>query len=423
MMVVLGASRVAPRGKGTVVDLGGRIRVGAALVAVATISLSLLVPATPADADIQFRAVEQHLRDLGYPVGAVDGVQDADSLRALCAWRRLAGSAAHRGGIQAAEYDRILSTAGLPTVSRTSTHLVVDRACQVVTYRADGRVRRVLAASTGRPGKETPTGVFSVDRKRSGWHTSTLYPAPQPNMYNTMYFNGPIAVHGAREVPTEPASAGCVRVTPSAADFLFPRVPIGTRVEVIGSWGGNLAPVPGPFVDVAGDAIHATAIGRLKDLGVVVGCGDDRYCPAAAVTRAQMASFLQRAFALPPGPTDRFRDVGPSSTHAAAIGAVHEAGITLGCSADGRSYCPNETVPRDQMASFLQRALELPPGPVDGFRDVDPSSTHAAAIGAVHEAGITVGCSADGRSYCPSARVKRDQMASFLIRALDHGSP
>jgi hypothetical protein len=419
MIVEVGASR--PAAKGTVV--GARFRVVVALIATGVISLTLLVPAPPAVAEAGFRAVEQHLSDLGYPVGKVDGVQDGESLRALCAWRRLSGNTANRAGIRSSEYDRILSTKGLPSVSRAATHVVVDRTCQVVTYRANGRVQRVLAASTGRAGKETPSGVFSVDRKRSGWHTSTLYPAPQPNMYNTLYFNGPVAIHGSREVPAVPASSGCVRVTPSGADYLFPRVPIGTRVEVIGSWGGNDAPVPGPFVDVAGDSAHATAIGRLKDLGVVEGCGRDRYCPTARVTRAQMASFLQRAFQLPPGPTDQFRDVGPSSTHAAAIGAVQAAGITLGCSDDGRSYCPNETVPRDQMASFLQRALKLPPGPVDGFRDVDPSSTHAAAVGAVARAGITVGCSDDGRSYCPSARVQRDQMASFVVRALDHRSP
>lgn len=404
-------------------DLNGRFRVVVALVAVGAASLALLAPAAPAAADARFRAVEQHLRDLGYPVGEVDGVQDGASLRALCAWRRLSGAAAHRGGIRSSEYDRILATTGLPAVARTSTHLVADRTCQVVTYRSDGRVGRVLAASTGRPGKETPTGVFSVTRKRSGWHTSTLYPAPQPNMYNTLYFNGPIAVHGSRDVPTEPASSGCVRVTPGGADFLFPRVPVGTRVEVIGTWGGTDAPVPGPFADVAGDSPHATAIGRLKDLGVVKGCGRDRYCPAKAVTRAQMASFLQRAFQLPPGPTDRFVDVDRASPHAAAIGAVAAAGITQGCSDDGRSYCPNDTVPRDQMASFLQRTLQLPPGQTGRFRDVDPSSTHAAAIEAVHEAGITLGCSDDGRSYCPSARVQRDQMASFLVRALDHRSP
>ena len=394
------------------------------MVAAAAIALSSLLPAAPAEANTSLRAVEQHLSDLGYPVGAVDGVQDGDTLRALCAWRRLSGRAAHRGGIQAAEYDQVLATKGLPSVSRTATHLVVDRTCQVVTHRSGARVQRVFAASTGRAGKETPTGVFSVYRKRAGWHTSTLYPAPQPNMYNTLYFNGVVALHGSRDVPTEPASSGCVRVTPAAADWLFPRVPIGTRVEVIGVWGGSDVPipVPGPFLDVAGDSPHASAIGRLKDLGVIEGCGNGRYCPSDAVTRAQMASFLQRALELPPGAVDGFRDVHPSSTHAAAIGAVHAAGITLGCTADG-DYCPTERVRRDQMASFLQRALELPPGPVDRFGDVPPTSTHAAAVGAVHEAGITLGCTSDGRSYCPSSSVRRDQMASFLIRALDHRSP
>jgi hypothetical protein len=396
-----------------------------AVAAVASVALTGLLPSAPAVADGSLRAVEQHLSELGYPVGAVDGVQDGHTLRALCAWRRLSGSSAHRGGIQAAEYDRILATRSLPTVSRTATHLVVDRTCQVVTYRSNGRVQRVLPASTGRPGKETPAGTFSVYRKRAGWHTSTLYPAPQPNMYNTLYFNGVVALHGSRDVPTEPASAGCVRVTPAGADFLYPRVPIGTRVEVIGTWGGSdapaPAPVPGPFLDVPGDATHASAIGRLKDLGVVEGCGAGRYCPDAAVTRAQMASFLQRALELPPGPVDSFADVAPTSTHAAAIGAVHQAGITLGCTSD--SYCPSERVRRDQMASFLQRALELPPGPVDRFVDVDPTSTHAAAVGAVQQAEITLGCSSDGRSYCPSSSVRRDQMASFLIRALDHRSP
>jgi peptidoglycan/xylan/chitin deacetylase (PgdA/CDA1 family) len=174
------------------------------------------------------------------------------------------------------------------------------------------------------------------------------------------------------------------------------------------------------FGDVPPSSPHAGAIAHLTDLRVVKGCGDGRYCPDAPTTRAQMASFLQRALALPPGPTDRFRDVAPSSVHAAAIGAVRAAGITLGCSADGRTYCPNDSIRRDQMASFLTRALDLPPGPADRFRDVPAASTHASTIGAVHEARITLGCSPDGRSYCPDARVDRAQMASFVARALDH---
>jgi peptidoglycan/xylan/chitin deacetylase (PgdA/CDA1 family) len=175
-----------------------------------------------------------------------------------------------------------------------------------------------------------------------------------------------------------------------------------------------------PYRDVPVASTHAAAITQLRDTQVALGCGDDRYCPAALVTRAQMASFLQRALDLPPGPTDGFRDVAPSSPHAAAIGALHQAGITRGCSDDGRSYCPNETVRRDQMASFLQRALELPPGRQDRFVDVVSGSTHAAAIGAVDAAGITRGCDAEGERYCPATQVNRAQMASFVSRTMDH---
>jgi peptidoglycan LD-endopeptidase LytH len=175
------------------------------------------------------------------------------------------------------------------------------------------------------------------------------------------------------------------------------------------------------FHDVPPTSTHGAAIERLNALGVARGCGAYRYCPDQDVNRAQMASFLQRALGLPGGRVDRYRDVAPGSVHAPAIGALAEAGITLGCSDDGRSYCPDEPIRRDQMASFLRRAFELPAGRTDGFRDVDPRSTHAAAIGAVEAAGITRGCDT-GPRYCPSASVSRGQMASFLVRALDRAN-
>jgi peptidoglycan/xylan/chitin deacetylase (PgdA/CDA1 family) len=175
------------------------------------------------------------------------------------------------------------------------------------------------------------------------------------------------------------------------------------------------------FRDVSPTSVHGPAIARLAELGVTRGCGEGRYCPDGLVTRAQMGSFLQRALVLPPGPVDGFVDVAPSSPHAAAIGALAAAGVTVGCTQDGASYCPDEHIRRDQMASLLQRAFALPLGRDDAFADVPPGSTHAAAIGAVQEAGITVGCTSDGRSYCPSARVDRAQMASLLVRALDRG--
>ena len=93
-----------------------------------------------------------------------------------------------------------------------------------------------------------------------------------------------------------------------------------------------------------------------------------------------------------------------------------EQGIASGCSADPPLFCPNDTVTRGQMATFLDRALDLPDATADYFTD-DTGSTHEDSINRVREAGIAFGCTAT--TYCPNAPVLREQMASFLDRAFD----
>lgn len=149
--------------------------------------------------------------------------------------------------------------------------------------------------------------------------------------------------------------------------------------------------------------------------GVTVGCNppfNDWFCPTLAVTRAQMATFLVRALSLPDASIDAFTD-DTGSLHEADINRVAAAGITLGC-APGL-YCPDVPVSREQMASFLVRAYQLPGGAVSPFADV--SGTHAADVAALFAAGITGGCSASPALYCPATPVLREQMAAFLHRA------
>ena len=69
------------------------------------------------------------------------------------------------------------------------------------------------------------------------------------------------------------------------------------------------------------------------------------------------------------------------------------------------------------MASFLVRALDLDPAENGGFSDVSSDNVHGADIAALAAAGITKGCGPD--SFCPTEVVTREQMASFLVRALD----
>lgn len=182
--------------------------------------------------------------------------------------------------------------------------------------------------------------------------------------------------------------------------------PIGV-VEAAG------VPPGGTFVDDDGNT-HEGMIEAIAALGITLGCGGTLYCPDDPVTRGQMASFLARAFKLPATTIDHFDDDN-GSTHETNINAIAEAGIAAGF-ADG-TYRPDDTVTRAQMGSFLARAMGLDPVPGDRFADV--SGTHEPNINAIADAGVTLGCNADGTLYCPADPVRRDQMASFLGRGLD----
>jgi hypothetical protein len=179
---------------------------------------------------------------------------------------------------------------------------------------------------------------------------------------------------------------------------------------------GGLAAYAGPgvnvaFSDIDGSPFYADITWMAAE-GITGGCGGGRFCPKATVTREQMASFLVRALGLPSTSIDYFID-DERSAHEADINRLAASGITGGC-ADGR-FCPGATVNREQMASFLTRALHLSATTVDFFAD-DADSPHQNDINRLAASGITGGCGTD--RYCPAASIVREQMAAFLHRAL-----
>jgi hypothetical protein len=71
------------------------------------------------------------------------------------------------------------------------------------------------------------------------------------------------------------------------------------------------------------------------------------------------------------------------------------------------------------MAVFLVRAFAIPVLPPSGvFADVAVGEWYAGAVEAIRTVGITAGCSGSPLLYCPTGRVLRDQMGSFLARAV-----
>lgn len=182
------------------------------------------------------------------------------------------------------------------------------------------------------------------------------------------------------------------------------------NAEARGDYPG-VATVAG-FSDVPVGHAHEAGIAWVADRQVTLGCAPARYCPGEGVTRGQMATFLQRAGQLPDGGPHGFSDVPAGHPHARGIAAIKAAGITTGVGGD--RFDPDGLVRRDQMATFLRNARNLPSS-TRTYPDVDPRSTHADAIGAIGDARITTGFP-DG-TYRPHLTVTRAQMATFLKAA------
>ena len=131
------------------------------------------------------------------------------------------------------------------------------------------------------------------------------------------------------------------------------------RMFAIDSCGG-LADCELPFDDVEEHRnVHAVAICRLVQLEFTGGTTPTTYSPRDNVSRAQMASFLARALALGPiedPDADAFPDVNPNNVHTRRIYAVRDAGITTGLTPT--TFGPNTDVRRDQMASLIIRLVD-----------------------------------------------------------------
>ena len=86
----------------------------------------------------------------------------------------------------------------------------------------------------GRPPTRRSSSAFRYDPalENNGWHNSTKFPVAEDNplngnMYRPIYFHRGQAIHGANNVPPEPASKGCVRVRPENQDALIAWLGLG----------------------------------------------------------------------------------------------------------------------------------------------------------------------------------------------------
>ena len=151
-------------------------------------------------------------------------------------------------------------------------------------------------------------------------------------------------------------------------------------------------------------------------------CGTRQFCPEQPLARWTLAVWLVRVVdgGNPINPPDAgFADIETDTWWLPYVNRLAQLRITVGCATEPARYCPHDTVTRAQMASFLNRAFNLAAATETdpaGFADT-AGNAHENAINILHATGITAGCATEPARYCPRNPVTRAQMASFLNRA------
>ena len=111
------------------------------------------------------------------------------------------------------------------------TKVVIDTLTQLFyVYRGD-RLVGVSTISSGKKGRETPLGFWSVMLKKKLGYSRKYDNAPMPFMQ--MYDEKGIAFHAGPN-PGYPASHGCVRLPLKFAEKLFGLTKMGTKVIIEG---------------------------------------------------------------------------------------------------------------------------------------------------------------------------------------------
>ena len=149
-------------------------------------------------------------------------------------------------------------------------------------------------------------------------------------------------------------------VTNGVSETLFGPDQACTRAQIVTFlWRAAGSPEPksgSSFADVAADAYYAKAVAWAVESGITKGTSETTFHPDETCTRAQGVTFLYRALGKLAAAQAGFTDVAADSYYADAVNWAAENGVTKGISET--LFGPDGSCTRAQIVTFLYRAYQ-----------------------------------------------------------------
>ena len=189
----------------------------------------------------------------------------------------------------------------------------------------------------------------------------------------------------------------------------------GSSVKIQVSYKEIAEQAANPFADVYESDYYYEAVLWAVANGVTNGTSATTFSPGVTVTRAQMVTFLWRAYGSPKATgSNSFADVSADAYYYDAVLWAVANGVTNGTSAT--TFSPDAPVTRSQAVTFQWRAAGSPVVAGDSFDDVAADAYYAGAVAWAVANGITNGTG--GNKFSPEVTVTRAQAVTFLWREL-----
>ena len=172
------------------------------------------------------------------------------------------------------------------------------------------------------------------------------------------------------------------------------------------------------FADVPTGSYYERAVIWAAANGITNGVGNGLFGVDAPCTRAQAVTFLWRAAGSPAPEISAmpFTDVPVGSYYYDAVLWAVENGIAKGTSET--TFGPDASCTRAQIVTFLYRAFGTPAGGA-AFADTTPNAYYAEAVRWAVSTGVTTGTS--NATFSPNADCTRAQIVTFLWRCKKTG--